>query len=531
MAKSRGFSIYLLKDTFNAQNTLKEEHGLELIDEENTNLPDGAIMYVADRPSTPPWWKNYWGISKTIFQVQKGALVFLPIDNRWVVLTFGMTYHQLKDSSYEYDFGLRCTLNALDPEKIKSTDILEPESAKRERIQSPTASNLTFFDINQDESIVKKLTGAVREEFQDILTNVTGASSLRITSKVEADEITALCANLLEIYNRTDYLQSFPDIQNIVPVKDPDKVLELNQQLLDAFRDEPRELVLTIPEIIDHTNAFVVKYSGTGRSTLEFNDIFIGDYRQYLRDREVDEINDVLDFQRHQMIIVDENGITLRKFPIYKCFLYDCELEGNYFHLCEGEWYQIDNNYIEKLQNTLDPFFKDNHDFLVACDDLREDGYNQRISTSNSGVACLDKKNISPNGQRQIEPCDLISNKGNELELVHVKISTRSSSLSHLFNQGYNSAAMLRMELESRTKLKDLLGNDINMDTLIDDNKFSVVYGIITKKDAVNKSKNLPIFSRISLLRVLNGFKLMNIPCSVHFIYDNMTRRANNNIE
>jgi uncharacterized protein (TIGR04141 family) len=524
MAKSRGFSIYLLKDAFNAQNSLKDEHGLELVSEENTNLPEGAIMYIADRPSNEPWWKDYWGISKNLFQVQKGALVFLPVENRWMVLTFGMTYHQLIENCYEYDFGLRSTLNTLDPEKIKSTDVLEPESAKRERIQSPTASNLTFFDIKQDESIVKKLTGAVRLEFQDILTNITGASSLRITSKLKPNEITGLCENLLDIYNRLDYLETFPDIQNILPLKDPDKLLELNQQLIIAFNDAPRELVLSIPEIIDHTNSFVIKYGGVGRSGLEFNDVFIGDYRQYLETLEVERIDNIQDFQKHQMIITDENGIKIHKFSIYKCFLFDCELNGNNYHLCEGEWYQIENNYIEKLKNSLDPYFTESHDFLTVCNHVREDSYNQAISSSNSKVICLDKMNISPDGQSQIEPCDLISKKANTLEFVHVKISTRSSSLSHLFNQGYNSMAILRMELESRTKLKNLLGNDMSYNTFIDENKFLVVYGIITKKDASKKSMNLPIFSRISLLRVLNGFKLMNIPCLIYFIPDNVDR-------
>ncbi len=525
MAKSRGFSIYLLKEAFNAQNSLKEGHGLEMINEVDTNLPKRAIMFIADKPSTPPWWKDYWGITKNLFQVQKGALVFLPVKNRWMVLTFGMTYHQLIENSYEYDFGLRTTLNTLDPEKIKSTDVLEPESAKRERIQSPTASNLTFFDINQDESIVKKLTGAVRSEFKDILTNITGSNSLRITSKNEPNEITGLCIKLLEIYNREDYLKSFPDIQNILPLKDPDKLLDLNQQLIKAFNDSPRELVLTIPEIIDHTNSFIIKYTGVGRSGLEFNDVFIDDYRQYLKDHKVEIIDNIQDFQKHQMIIIDENGVNLNKFTIYKCFLFDCELNGNYYHLCEGEWYQIENSYIEKLQNLLDPYFIESHDFLTDCVHVREDSYNQDISNSNSNVFCLDKKNISPDGQRQIEPCDLISKKVNTLELVHVKISTRSSSLSHLFNQGYNSAAILRMELESRTKLKNLLGNDISSNVMIDENKFSVVFGIITKKNAIEKSKNLPIFSRISLLRVINGFKLMNIPCAIYYIPDNVNRK------
>ena len=146
MAKSRGFSIYLLKDTFSNENALKDDNNLELLLDGGTNLPDGAIIYVADKPSSAPWRKSYWGINKDLRQAQKGALVFLPINNRWVVLTFGMTYHQLKDNCFEYDFGLKTTLNTLDPRKIKSTDILQPENAKRQRIQSPIASELNFFD-------------------------------------------------------------------------------------------------------------------------------------------------------------------------------------------------------------------------------------------------------------------------------------------------------------------------------------------------------------------------------------------------
>lgn len=95
-----------------------------------------------------------------------------------------MTYHQLKDNCYEYDFGLKTTLNALDPEKIKSTEILQPENAKRQRVQSPTASNSNFFDIRHDETIIKNLTRAVRSEYSDLFKNATGASSLRISSNL-----------------------------------------------------------------------------------------------------------------------------------------------------------------------------------------------------------------------------------------------------------------------------------------------------------------------------------------------------------
>lgn len=524
MAKSRGFSIYLLKADFSADNALKEDHNLELIEEEDTNLPEGSVMYIADRPSNAPWWKNYWGIQQDLLQVQKGALTFLPVNDRWIVLTFGMTHHKLKDNSYEYDFGLRTTLNALDPAKIKSTDILQPENAKRQRIQSPTASSLNFFDIRHDESIIKKLTGSVKPEYSELFKNATGASSLRISSNRSADQITNLCATLIEIYERDDYLNSFPDIRNIEPVRDPDKIVQLNIKLIEAFADAPVELVLSIPEIIDYSDTFKIKYSGAGKSTLEFNDVFISGYREYLQERNIDQIEDVVIFHKHIMSILDENGNIIRQYNIYKSFLFDCDMDNETYHLCDGEWYLIETNFIQRLETSINPYFTDNHNFLHPCSKIKEDAYNTSVTEDYPAVICLDKTSISPPGQRQVEPCDLISIEDNKLHLVHVKISTRSSSLSHLFNQGVNSVELLRMEEASRNRLKELVANDAAICNLIDSGDFMVTYGIITKKAANRQSKNLPLFSRISLLRSLNALKMMGIPCSIFFIYDNVDR-------
>jgi len=527
MAKSRGFSIYLLKEAFSADNALKDGHSLELIEEDDTNLPKGSFMYIADRPGNAPWWKNYWGIQQNLHQVQKGAVVFLPVNNRWLVLTFGMTHHKLKDNAYEYDFGLRTTLNALDPTKIKSTDVLQPENAKRQRIQSPTASSLNFFDIQHDESIIKKLTGSVKTEYNELFKNATGASSLRISSNRSANQIAELCKTLIEIYEKNDYIQSFPDIRNIEPVKDPDKIIQLNEKLLKAFAEAPMELVLSIPEIIDYSDSFKIKYSGAGRSNLEYDDVFISGYREYLKERNVEEIKDVHVFHRHSMSIQDENGQAIKQYNIYKSFLFDCEINHETFHLCDGEWYFIETSFIQKLDNSLAPYFVNHHSFLHECDEVKEDAYNISITATNSAVICLDKKNIAPKGQRQVEPCDLISRIGDKVHLVHVKISTRSSSLSHLFNQGVNSIELLRMEESSRDKLKELIENDPDICNLIDRGDFSVTYGIITKKEANRQSKNLPIFSRISLLRAVNTLKMMGIQCTVFFIFDNIDRKNN----
>jgi hypothetical protein len=62
------------------------------------------------------------------------------------------------------------------------------------------------------------------------------------------------------------------------------------------------------------------------------------------------------------------------------------------------------------------------------------------------------------------------------------------------------------LEHESKDKLKALVNNDPTLSGLIDNESFKVLYGIITKKARANpddRSKNLPIFSRISLLRTV----------------------------
>lgn len=529
MAKSRNFSVYLLKNGYNANNSLKDEHHLIPLKESDTNIPADAIMYYGQNPIKSPWWKEYWGINQDLRQASAGAIVFLPVNDRWFAVAFGSSHHNLKENSYEYDFGLRTTLNALDPEKIKSTDLLMPDTARRQRIQTPSASSLTYFDFKTDESIVKRLTGAVKEEYKKLLRNVTGSSSLRFTTDCEAGELIELCSKLLEIYIRKDYEESFPDLHNITPIKDPDLIRSLEAQLLTAFqKEEYMSLTLGIPDIFDYRTNFRVKYRGATKfNSKEYEDVCISDYREYLNELDV-KVDDVSLFRKHTLCIFDENGDSLQKFSIYKSLLFDCENNNKAYHLRDGNWYNIDTNFITRIRKELDPLFVDKHDVLCECNQKREDSYNQeakRRSPKELNVYCLDKSSISPKGQHNIEPCDLIAVKDNMAELIHNKISTRSACLSHLFNQGVNSVTLLRQNAEVKNKLKELVNHHHSLEESIDKDQYCVTYGIITNKAKEMKSDALPIFSRISLLRCVTTLKLMKIPIAIYLIKDNVNRQ------
>jgi uncharacterized protein (TIGR04141 family) len=140
MGKSRSFSIFLLKPDYTSENALKEEHGLDSRVFAGA-IPEGAVLFVLDNEPHAPWWRGYFGIRKRLDQLTKGALVFVPVNDRWFALSFGHVAHNLREDAYEYDFGLRVTLNSVDPGALKSTDALEPGIGRRQRTQVPIGSD------------------------------------------------------------------------------------------------------------------------------------------------------------------------------------------------------------------------------------------------------------------------------------------------------------------------------------------------------------------------------------------------------
>lgn len=55
------------------------------------------------------------------------------------------------------------------------------------------------------------------------------------------------------------------------------------------------------------------------------------------------------------------------------------------------------------------------------------------------------------------------------------------------------------------------------MVTLVRDRKCRIVFGIVTRKDPAGRSLNLPLFSRVSLMRGMKALQLMDVPDQVGF--------------
>lgn len=522
--RSRSFSIFLLKsDVKVAADALKVGHAL--VDTiQGDGLPEGAVLYVLDTDARPIWWAGYFGLTTKLQQMSKAAFVFLPVKGRWFALSFGHVGHHLDDEKYEHDFGLRVTLNAVDPDLIRSTDILQPSGAKRQRIQLPAPGDLTLFDFDQDSTILKSLTGKVKDPaLKDLCRNITGAANVRISTDKASGDLTAVCATLLDLYGKNTYATSFPALLNVSPVHDPAITKVLNGKLIDAVHVKDDGVVLTVPEIQDFNSNFGVSYAGAGSGKIS-DDADIEDYFQYLADHDQDPTAlAVEDLKKHRLLITNEDGSIIHAdYKILRCLLFDTDHDGVAYHLREGQWYEVKQSFIDDLKAYLDPRIAVTT--LPDYNHTSEGAYNKAAATA--ARLCLDTTSIAPAGQKAVEPCDLFEVVSGVAVLHHVKLKTLSGSLSHLFNQGVNSVWLIRDEPKAKAKLKALLtekapaGTETAFHKPLDDDKMKVVFSVVTPKKPGDKSKNLPLFSRISLRRAFRDLQVMGIQAELCFIPD-----------
>ena len=515
--KSHNFTIYLLKNGFDASNSLVSGHGLK---ETPTQLSN-AIFYLMDVEPTPPWWKKYLSIEDNLKQVLKGGILFLTVENRCFAIAFGHVGHKLEDKAYEIDFGFKTTLNAIETE-FKSSDVVNLTSGTRSRIQSPIPKDITFFDLEQQENIIKSLVGNVKEQYKSWFSGITGGTSVRVTTSCECQKLKDLCDNLLTLYEKEDYKKEFPNIDKITQENDSDVVKKLQNQLLNDFNARSNNISLMPPTIVNYENVSQFSYKGVGRSLI-YSEINIDDLYTLLSKKKNLEMKD---FKNSKLLLLDSNNDIVEGYPISRCIVYNTTHEGKTYCLHEGKWYKIDSEFIKSIQTYIDNYLI--KDELPDYTHSSEEQYNIEIG-SKVGKN-LDKSNISLRQYTQIEPCDVYAVKNDYAILYHIKISTKSALLSHLFNQGYNAALLIKQEEQAMNNLKKLLNHEEKFITPLNNGKIKVVYGIITRKVKNKKLSDLPLFSQITLYRILKNFKVIGIDAKCTYINDLTKPKSTNKV-
>lgn len=522
MKKTKPISIFLLKKDFNVISPIKSDYVKKLI---ANPLSTGEKFYLLKSSNNEPWWKDYLGLQVSLCQGLNCGLLLISAAGKSFAICFGNIAYVLDENLYEHDFGWKTTLNLLG-DKIKAAEYTNTNSLSKNRTQYPSIQEWTQMDLDKNTDIIQRIEGKIEDKYKDLVSSACGTDSLRVQMKKDFAELPDLCAELYKIYQKDDYRGKFPKIDNIRQVSDPDILKQLDDSLLDALKSKNPNVFLTFPKMLKDSSEAFFKYK-LNRKSERYNDLDIVDFYTLLNGNL--GTLEKQDFQKFAIILCNENEDIIDQAPLKKCLIFDTKLQSETYIFNEGIWYHANDDYIACISQELDELFK-NYALMpfdntcVENGKLSEGVYNDRVGQSGQGYVCLDRANIAPDGQGNVEPCDLFSidNSGNPT-FIHVKRSTHSSMLSHLFNQGLVSVDLLRSVPESFNKLERLATEKLEHAFAINNGRFHVIFAIITNKDARKKSTNLPLFSRLTLYRVYRELVRHNCDVNITYILDSST--------
>lgn len=506
-------SIYLVRDPNKIESEIiNTENAMQPIDIE---LPDieSARLYIKKHPpkNIPPWTRLFTdntSVDKLAFGTSSsvGAVFIVKLLGNIFILSFGTGFHLLKDDAIERDFGLKVTLNSVDPDKLRSLDKASYDhNPLNSRTQSTIDVDIFNLHLDSETEMLYAITGtSLIPEFG---LNVTGRDALTVAVETTLDTLPKILEISLSQYKKK-LPSKFSWVENINRVRDLDEIEILDMELDSCLSNNNYNGIwLGEPEIIDWENQIGYSF-GTGQRVPRHPVLSLNDYIDHI-DR--DELT--VERMKLDTIYVNNNDYQpTKQWSVYRCIYAEIVYSGNIYILRNGTWYRVNTMFTE----SIDKYLMDINIYpneLPEYSHEREEDYNIFVCDSDSSFCLMDKRNIKIGGAYdKIEHCDLIRN-GNEF--IHVKFYRSSGTLSHLFSQGLVAAEAFIKDAWYREQLNPKLPTSIKLDDPTkrpNPSNYNIVYAIATNKNIPNE---LPFFSKVTLKNALIMLRALDYKVSL----------------
>lgn len=505
--KKQRLNIFLLKPgTDDYLTVLKAPDRLRRVDLHPDLTFPGAI-YIRRSHSTRPRWLPFVEAGSAqpledVFNASSSALVMVEVRNRLFAVSFGHARHWLQDDVIVRRFGLITTLNAVDPEKIKSVDAQNFDALTvSTTTQTSRIASLDTFGLDLARDVMRAVTGIPRDAtFADRL---TGRDALVLNVRLQFKDLSRKLTEAFDIYEMDTYKYNFPWIDNFKKVNDPELIADLDQRLMRAISaSEVETIYLAPPRSLDFDDLEGYRYSPFENEQADLHiDLDIGDFLTWIDDPSeltVDELRKSLRIHVY-MTGLDTPWDT---FPVYDAIVFETLEANRLFILSYGEWFEVERSYVQRVERELANILDDQElELPDAYTHEKEKDYNIRASEMSNGVlALLDRRHIMyGGGLSRMELCDLLAT---DKKFVHVKKKTESASLSHLFSQGLNSAQAFLFDQAFRNKAREICPEShkhLLPEVPITASQYTVVYCIIMRSSRELK-ESLPFLSKQSLV-------------------------------
>lgn len=510
-SRNQRLNIFLFKEGTTRDQVLREDvRNLAVVPISADLNFEGAII-TKGTPPNPPRWKQFVqaGTEQDLGPLTNqtaSCLVVLSAHGRTFAVSFGFARHWIDETRIVRRFGMIVTLNTVHPDRIRSVDREEFETIQRKtRSQTSVSAGMENFGLDVQRDLLRSVTG--QPEDQDFARHVTGADNLIVTAPITFAQLGDKCGEALERYNWDTYRERFAWIDNFARVNDPVLIADLDAALVETLRTgAPENAFLTPPDTLDTQEHRGFRYPNQRTGADPYADLRLEDFFDRVNAADI-TIDKLKQWRIREYTTNDE--IPSRRFRVYDALIYEVQRGNKLYTLSLGEWFEVAQDHVAAVNAEIAQIPDHN---ALALDDARpgepEGEYNRRAAANSGGhLALLDARPVRYGGGRSaIEICDLLAADRN---FIHVKAKTKSSTLSHLFAQGLNSAQAFRdarfRELAA-AECPDSHRFIFDGEPRVSDHM--VTYAIITQADGSLRDA-LPFFSKQSLANAAR--ELVNI--------------------
>lgn len=523
--KNRRLRVLLLKEEIASfEDALKAPH--ELVEYKlKDDIGFEGKFYIKGQRTNVPSWVDFIeeGLDLSLATINTksvAAVLFVKIEHkgkkRILAYTFGHGDSLLKSDTYEYKFGLKVALNRIDPGSWRELDVRRIEEFTKHTFQHASrGTSIESFELDENLDLVREVSGKPKAEFKDFAKKFTGSDALKIHVPIVFPSLREKSEEILKASEELTYRERFGFIDNYGEVKDKILKNELDLHLVEKIRaGETDRMHLAMPKPIDTDLFEGFRYTSRGETQFDLDIDFWTE--NVLKNRDTMEPKDLKSRYVH---VVWHAGATTQQWSIYECLVFETEYRGSYYVLSGGQWYEINRNYLDEIIEYITPLACTTLSLPPAESGWIESKYNTFVAENRPEIINLDDVKFPvaehPN---KIEFCDLLTL---DKQLVYVKRKTRSSTLSHLFAQGYVSAGLLRdyekFRLKVRTHIEGLSTQHaalIAPNNQVTPQGFEIIFAIIAKP---RKSWPywLPFFSRLHLREKTKSIKRLGYKVSV----------------
>jgi uncharacterized protein (TIGR04141 family) len=519
--KSQKISVYLIQKSITRfSDALKNRMGVEEYKIKPSLKLDGVI-YVGKTIDSPVKWVELLqqGTQREISELSNSsnrALVLVKVDGRMFALPFGFGKYLLKEDVIEREFGLRTTLNIVDPDKLRSlnkanvNDLTLLTTTQTSRRAKPQEFNI---DIVRD--LLRGITGEPFSDYKELGKVVTGNEGVYFVPSINFEDIESMVSSVGRAFRSKRYKEQFDWIDNIRQERNPVVLETLQASLLSDLKSKNNTPIhLAAPAAVEWE-------SYEGFSFTENGELFVDlGIEAYYRERA--ELLEGLTWEKlksQRIFIKYEDSDERIAYPLVRSLNYSKKLGNEFYVFGFGQWYRVNASYSKETLAYVKSVPESKLNFIDCKSSWDEKKYNKELCKSDSSYVLFDRKLIKSDAYRSgIEVCDIFANKK---EFVHVKFKSSSATLSHLFAQGRISCTLLakdvilRRNLRSQLKKLGLPANIVPEKELdLDTSKYIVTFAIIADG---HKSfvECLPFFSLLNFRLTVSELRSLGFSVKV----------------